>query len=161
MSHDHGHDRDHSELDETELRVRALQSILAEKGHIDLAALDRIIDTYQTRVCRVSPRGGEGPADPAPRLAAARRQRRDRPAGLQRSPGRAHDRGGEHRRRAQHGGARFAAATLPVSPPPAWARARPTARAVRDPRGVLADFGLACHRSARCASGTHRQCATW
>ena len=52
-SHDHEHE--HSELDETELRVRALQTILTEKGYIDPAALDAIVDTYQTRI---GPRNG-------------------------------------------------------------------------------------------------------
>ncbi|MDU6376728.1 MAG: nitrile hydratase subunit alpha, partial [Bradyrhizobium sp.] len=37
--HDHHH-HDHSELSETDLRVRALESILTEKGYIDPAALD-------------------------------------------------------------------------------------------------------------------------
>ena len=57
MGHDHDHDHghDHSELDPTELRVRALQSVLAQKGYIDPAALDEIIDTYQTRI---GPRNG-------------------------------------------------------------------------------------------------------
>ena len=33
-----------------ELRVRALESVLTQKGYIDPAALDRLIDTYQTRI---------------------------------------------------------------------------------------------------------------
>jgi len=40
-SHDHDHhhhDHDHSELSETELRVRALETILTEKGYVDPAA---------------------------------------------------------------------------------------------------------------------------
>ena len=43
--HDHHHGHDHGELDATELRVRALQTLLAEKGYIDPAALDAIVDT--------------------------------------------------------------------------------------------------------------------
>ena len=42
--HDHDHDHDHehgSELSETQLRVRALETVLTEKGYIDPAALDR------------------------------------------------------------------------------------------------------------------------
>jgi nitrile hydratase len=54
MSHDddhHHHDHDHgSELDEMQLRVRALESILTEKGYVDPAALDLLIETYETRV---------------------------------------------------------------------------------------------------------------
>ena len=48
-------DHDHSELGEMDLRVRALETILTQKGYIDPAALDVIIDTYQTRV---GPRNG-------------------------------------------------------------------------------------------------------
>jgi len=47
---DHGHDHDHSHLDDTALRVRALETLLAEKGYIDRAALSVLIDTYQNRV---------------------------------------------------------------------------------------------------------------
>ncbi len=57
-SHDHDHDRDHddhSHLSEQEARVRALQSLLVAKGYLDPAALDRIIETYETEV---GPRNG-------------------------------------------------------------------------------------------------------
>ena len=37
-----------SELSETQLRVRALETVLTEKGYIDLAALDLIIEAYET-----------------------------------------------------------------------------------------------------------------
>src|SRR4029077_20235854 len=50
--HDHDHD-DHqhgSELSETQLRVRALETVLTEKGYIDPAALDAIIETYERKV---------------------------------------------------------------------------------------------------------------
>lgn len=46
MSEDgHSHAPGHGELDGTELRVRALQALLTEKGYIDPAALDAIADT--------------------------------------------------------------------------------------------------------------------
>ncbi len=48
MEHDHGH-ADHSELSETERRVRALETVLTEKGYIDPAALDLLIDTFTRR----------------------------------------------------------------------------------------------------------------
>src|SRR5438128_12188366 len=48
--HEHG-----SELSETELRVRALETVLTQKGYVDPAALDRLIDTYETKV---GPRNG-------------------------------------------------------------------------------------------------------
>ena len=54
MTHDH-HDHDHSELDDNELRVRALETVLTEKGYVDPAALDLLIDTYKTRI---GPRNG-------------------------------------------------------------------------------------------------------
>jgi nitrile hydratase len=65
MSHDH-HDHDHDDdddlsrphdapLSEVELRVRALESLLVDKGLVDPAALDVLIDTYETKV---GPRNG-------------------------------------------------------------------------------------------------------
>ena len=53
--HHHGHNHDHSELDEMELRVRALESLLTEKGYIDPPALDALIETYEKQV---GPRNG-------------------------------------------------------------------------------------------------------
>jgi len=61
--HHHDHDDDdvqeHREhgapLTEVELRVRALESLLVDKGLVDPAALDAIIDTYETKV---GPRNG-------------------------------------------------------------------------------------------------------
>jgi nitrile hydratase subunit alpha len=57
MPHDgHHHDHDHgSELTETELRVRALESLLVEKGYVDPAALDVLVETYEKNV---GPRNG-------------------------------------------------------------------------------------------------------
>ena len=43
------HDHDHSELSDTQLRVRALETILTEKGYIDPAVLDGIIEHYETK----------------------------------------------------------------------------------------------------------------
>ncbi len=56
MPHD-GHDHDHrgSDLSPIELRVKALESLLVEKGYVDPAALDVLIDTYETKV---GPRNG-------------------------------------------------------------------------------------------------------
>lgn len=55
--HNHGHDHshDHSHLDDTALRVRALETLLTDKGYIDPDALGVLIDTYQTKV---GPRNG-------------------------------------------------------------------------------------------------------
>jgi len=57
-SHDHDHDHDHaetSELSETALRVRTLESLLVEKGHVDPGALSLIVETYQSQI---GPRNG-------------------------------------------------------------------------------------------------------
>jgi nitrile hydratase len=63
--HDHGdHGHSHADdpahphnapLSEVQLRVKALESLLTEKGLVDPAALDELIDTYETRV---GPRNG-------------------------------------------------------------------------------------------------------
>jgi nitrile hydratase subunit alpha len=53
MSDDHAHSHDHpqgSELSEMEVRVRALETILTEKGYVDPAALDQIVEAFETRV---------------------------------------------------------------------------------------------------------------
>jgi len=59
MSHDHAHVHDDaargSPLSDVALRVRALESLLVEKGLVDPAALDVLIDTYETKV---GPRNG-------------------------------------------------------------------------------------------------------
>jgi nitrile hydratase len=58
MSGDHHDDHDHehgSRFSDTELRVKALESLLVDKGLVDPAALDALIDTYETKV---GPRNG-------------------------------------------------------------------------------------------------------
>ncbi|MGY9019549.1 MAG: nitrile hydratase subunit alpha [Alphaproteobacteria bacterium] len=51
--HAHGHSHEHgemSELSDTQLRVRSLETVLAEKGYVDSAALDAIVEAYETRI---------------------------------------------------------------------------------------------------------------
>lgn len=52
--HDHGHVHHHdgevSELSDLQLRVRALETVLAEKGYLDPKALDMMVEFYETRV---------------------------------------------------------------------------------------------------------------
>jgi nitrile hydratase subunit alpha len=48
-AHDHDHTED-SHLSEMDLRVRALETILVEKGYIETAALDRIVELYETKI---------------------------------------------------------------------------------------------------------------
>lgn len=58
MSHDHDHSHEHdhgSELSDTELRVRALESLLTQKGLVDPEALDALIQVYERKV---GPRNG-------------------------------------------------------------------------------------------------------
>jgi nitrile hydratase len=148
--HDHDHDDhdDHSELGPMDLRVRALESVLTAKGYIDPAALDVLIDTYQT--C-VGPRNGARvvarawvDADFRAWLLA------DGTAAIA-SLGYA-GRQGEHMHVVPNTPERhnLVVCTLcscypwPVlGLPPTWYKSAPyRSRAVRDPRGVLADFGL-------------------
>jgi nitrile hydratase len=44
------HDHHGSELSEMDLRVRALETILVEKGYVDTAALDSIVEAYETKI---------------------------------------------------------------------------------------------------------------
>jgi protein-S-isoprenylcysteine O-methyltransferase Ste14 len=48
-------DRHNAPLSDVQLRVRALESLLLEKGLVDPAALDELVDTYETRI---GPRNG-------------------------------------------------------------------------------------------------------
>ncbi|MEJ8809626.1 nitrile hydratase subunit alpha [Variovorax ureilyticus] len=151
---DHGHD-DHSELGEMDLRVRALETVLTEKGYIDPAALDVLIDTYQTKI---GPRNGarvvaKAWADPAFHDWLLN----DATAAIA-SLGYA-GRQGEHmvalaNSDEQH---HMVVCTLcscypwPVlGLPPTWYKSAPyRSRVVKDPRGVLAEFGVELPASTR------------
>ena len=146
--HNHGSDHEHSELSEMELRVRALQSVLTQKGYIDPAALDVLIDTYQTQV---GPRNGarvvaRSWVDPEFRDWLLR-DASQAIASLGYS-----GRQGEHLVAVENTAERhnLVVCTLcscypwPVlGLPPVWYKSAPyRSRAVRDPRGVLADWGV-------------------
>ena len=151
MAHDHDHDHDDHEashLGPMDLRVRALETVLAQKGYIDPGALDVLIDTYQTRI---GPRNGarvvaKAWIDPA----FADWLRRDATAAIA-SLGYS-GRQGEHMIALQCTPAEhhMVVCTLcscypwPVlGLPPVWYKSAPyRSRAVKDPRGVLADFGV-------------------
>ena len=146
--HDHDHPHEHSELGEMDLRVRALESILSEKGYIDPAALDVLIDTYSTRI---GPRNGA-------RVVARAWADADFHAWLMRDATAAiaslgySGRQGEHMLAVENTAAQhnLVVCTLcscypwPVlGLPPTWYKSAPyRSRAVKDPRGVLADFGV-------------------
>src|SRR5690348_3912150 len=53
--HDHHHGHEGSDLSGPALRVRALETVLTEKGLVDPAALDEIVETYETKI---GPRNG-------------------------------------------------------------------------------------------------------
>ena len=147
-AHDAAHDPGHSHLGAMDLRVRALETVLAQKGYIDPAALDALIDTYQTRI---GPRNGA-------RVVARAWVDADYRDWLLRDATAAiavlgySGRQGEHMVVVENTPARhnLVVCTLcscypwPVlGLPPTWYKSAPyRARAVRDPRGVLADFGV-------------------
>jgi len=153
--HDHDHDHEHSELGEMALRVRALETVLGEKGYIDPAALDVLIDSYQTRI---GPRNGARVVAKAwvdPAFRAALEQDASAAIATLGYSGRQ----GEHMQAVfnsdeQH---HLVVCTLcscypwPVlGLPPTWYKSAPyRARAVKDPRGVLADFGVQLPASQR------------
>jgi nitrile hydratase len=147
--HHHDHDHDHgSELSDTQRRVRALETILVDKGYVDPVALDELIETYEARV---GPHNGarvvaKAWADPEYRawlfsdsgaaiasLGYVGRQGENIVA-LENTP-------------AVHN---MVVCTLcscypwPVlGLPPVWYKSAPyRSRAVSDPRGVLRDFGV-------------------
>ena len=150
-NHDHGASHPHSELGELsdmERRVRALRSVLTQKGYIDPMALDVLIDTYQTQV---GPRNGarvvaRSWVDPQFRDWLLR-DATQAIASLGYS-----GRQGEHMVALENTAERhnLVVCTLcscypwPVlGLPPVWYKSAPyRSRAVKDPRGVLADFGV-------------------
>ncbi len=147
MTHDH--DDEYSELSETQLRVRALETILTEKGYVDPSALDALIETYETKV---GPRNGarvvaRAWSDPSYRTWLLK----DANSAIA-SVGYA-GRQGEHMVVLENTPRRhnMVVCTLcscypwPVlGLPPVWYKSAPyRSRAVADPRGVLRDFGVA------------------
>ncbi|MDT5046033.1 MAG: nitrile hydratase subunit alpha [Mycobacterium sp.] len=137
-----------SHLADMDLRVRALESVLIEKGYVDAAALDALIETYETSI---------GPRNGARVVARAwvdpqfnEWLLRDATAAIA-SLGY----GG------RQGEQMVAVANTPrlqnlvvctlcscypwpvLGLPPTWYKSAPyRSRAVRDPRGVLAEFGV-------------------
>jgi nitrile hydratase len=146
--HDHHHDHEHSELSEMQLRVRALETILIEKGYVEQAALDAIVEAYETKI---GPRNGARVVAKAWTDAAFRQALLDdASAAINRlghvSPVGAHLVAVEN----TPGRHNIVVCTLcscypweMLGLPPVWYKAAPyRSRAVKDPRGVLADFGV-------------------
>ncbi|MEL6205896.1 MAG: nitrile hydratase subunit alpha [Pseudomonadota bacterium] len=144
--HDHSHHD--NELDEMTARVRALETILVEKGLVDPAAVDAIIETYENKV---GPRNGAAVVAKAwtdPNFAAWLREDATKAISSMGFGGRQ----GEHmvavfNTREEHN---LVVCTLcscypwPVlGLPPTWYKSPAyRARAVREPRSVLAEFGV-------------------
>ena len=141
-------DHEHGELGAMELRVRALESVLTQKGYIDPVALDALIDTYQTRV---GPRNGARVVARAWVDTGFRDWLRHDASAAIASLGYS-GRQGEHMRALENTPARhnLVVCTLcscypwPVlGLPPTWYKSAPyRSRAVKDPRSVLAEFGV-------------------
>lgn len=154
-AHEHAHDHEASELGEMDLRVRALETVLAQKGYIDPAALDVLIDTYQTRI---GPRNGARVVARAWTDPAFREQLRTDATAAIATLGYG-GRQGEHMVAVENtpDEHHLVVCTLcscypwPVlGLPPTWYKsAAYRARAVRDPRGVLADFGVTLPETTR------------
>lgn len=148
--HDHDHDDHHHDnhLDPMDARVRALETILTRKGLVDPAAIDAIVETYETKV---GPRNGAAVvakawADPA----YADWLKRDATAAIAEL--------GFTGRQGEHMQAVFNTPQMHnlvvctlcscypwsvLGLPPVWYKSPPyRSRAVIDPRGVLAEFGL-------------------
>ena len=145
----HPHDHEHgSELSEMQLRVRALETILTEKGYIDPAALDLIIENAETRIgphngARIVAHAWADPAFKARLLA-------DATAAVNAegfvSPVGAHLIAVENTPQTHHMVVCTLCSCYPwevLGLPPVWYKSAPyRSRAVIDPKGVLAEFGV-------------------
>ncbi|TPM30648.1 nitrile hydratase subunit alpha [Mesorhizobium sp. B2-3-5] len=145
MSHDHDHG---NELDPFAARVRALETILTRKGLIDPAAIDVIVDTYETKI---GPRNGARVVAKAwtdPEFAAWLKSDATAAIASLSYTGRQ----GEHMQAVfnTEDTHNLVVCTLcscypwsVLGLPPVWYKAPPyRSRAVIDPRGVLEEFGL-------------------
>jgi nitrile hydratase len=148
---EHGHEHEHhegSELSEMQLRVRALETVLTEKGYIDPAAIDRIVEAYETKI---------GPHRGAEIVAKAwvdpdfkQRLLADATAAVNATPEltRVSDHliAVENTPRQHHMVVCTLCSCYPwevLGLPPVWYKSSAyRARSVIDPRGVLKDFGL-------------------
>jgi nitrile hydratase len=145
--HDHDHDHGQEPPSDIALRVKALESLLIEKGLVDPAALDAIVDYFETKV---GPRNGarvvaKAWTDPAYR----ERLMADATAAIA-ELGYAGAQG-EHMQAVANSPTthNLVVCTLcscypwPVlGLPPVWYKSAPyRSRAVIDPRGVMAEFG--------------------
>jgi nitrile hydratase len=139
---------EHSHLSDTQRRVRALETVLTEKGYVDPAALDALIETYETKI---------GPRNGARVVAKAWTDREYRDWLFEDASAAIASLGftgrqGEHMVALENTPAvhNMVVCTLcscypwPVlGLPPVWYKSAPyRSRAVADPRGVLREFGV-------------------
>ncbi len=147
--HHHGHDHHHdNRYSDMQARVKALETVLTQKGLIDPAAIDAIVETYETKI---GPRNGAHVVAKAWSDAAfAEWLKQDATAAIA-SLGYT-GRQGEHMRAVFNTADthNLVVCTLcscypwsVLGLPPVWYKAPAyRSRAVIDPRGVLAEFGL-------------------
>jgi nitrile hydratase subunit alpha len=156
--HDHGHHGHHgiddpahphnAPMTDVQLRVRALESLLTEKGLVDPAALDTLVDTYETKV---GPRNGAQVVAKAWTDPTFKRRLLEDAGGTLAELGFIGRQGEDmvvlENTESVHN---MVVCTLcscypwPVlGLPPVWYKSAPyRSRAVIDPRGVLRDFGV-------------------
>jgi nitrile hydratase len=152
---DHDHEHERSTLSPLELRVRALETVLTQKGYVDSAALDALIDTYQTKI---GPRNGAQVVARAWLDAEYRRRLLEDATTAIASLGFS-GRQGEHmvaveNTPLQHNVVVCTLCSCYPWPilglPPTWYKSAPyRARVVKDPRGVLKDFGVQLPETTR------------
>lgn len=131
-----------------ELRVKALETVLTDKGYVDPAALDALIETYEKKI---GPRNGARIVARAWTSPAYRARLMDNATDAIAEAGFS-GRQGEHMRAVENTPDvhNLVVCTLcscypwPVlGIPPVWYKSAPyRSRAVLDPRGVLRDFGV-------------------
>ena len=139
---------DHSELSEMDVRVRALETVLTEKGYIDPAAIDRIVEEFETRI---GPHNGARVVAKAWADADFKRRLLEDATAAANSLGYV-SRVGDHLIAVENTPKRhnMVVCTLcscypweVLGLPPVWYKSAPyRSRAVIDPRGVLKDFGV-------------------
>ena len=148
MSRDHDHDHEHgSELSEEQLRTRALETILTGKGYIDSSALDAIIEACETKIgphngARVVARAWTDPEFKRELLNDATAA-----VGTLVNVSRVHLVAVENTERLHKMVVCTLCSCYPwevLGLPPVWYKSAPyRSRTVKDPRGVLKDFGVA------------------
>jgi nitrile hydratase subunit alpha len=147
--HAHPHDHAHSELSPIELRVRALESILIEKGYVETAAIDAIIETYEVKI---GPHNGARVVARAWTDPSFKRRLLDNATGAIAQEFAFGGRQGEHMIVVENTATRHNLIVCTLCScypwpllglPPVWYKSAPyRSRAVIDPRGVLAEFGV-------------------